>query len=692
LPAVDRFDVFLGYDTYVPEASWFPVVCEIENRGPLFSGVIEVSGGAYSDKTRRLLPIELPTGTTKRVTLPVFCQGGPGLGWSVRLLDPKGSVKAEQPNLRARKQVKLESVLLGCISRNGVWTPPLQVLKLRQDEMAPVVARMLPALLPDNPVVLSGLDALYLNSERVIDLREAQQDAVDRWIRAGGHLIVGVESVSDVNSSAWLRTLVRARLNGVTTIQAHPELQRWIRSSLACDPSDPTVMSTADTWVAEPTEDRPFADQQDDRAFEAASLQVAVSELQGGQVLVASGGMPLIIQAAHGLGRVTVLMFSPEREPFKSWKSLPALWSRLTGVPPRWYVSTDHPNYSRWASDGLFGAMIDSRQIRKLPVGWLLLLLLAYLVVIGPFDRWWLRKLGKPMLTWITFPLYVVLFSALIYFIGYKLRAGEREWNELHVVDVVPGGARAELRGRTYGSLYSPVNDTYPLRAPQKLAAFRGEAANAWGGGSAERLEVIQEADTFESHAYVPVWTSQLFVNDWWMPGTAPFSVSLVDLQDTVVCALNNRGQQALGPVRLVWRGRVFELGDLAPGQSRQHRLLASQGIPLPEFIARCGGAHLPNIVSGRGQAFGDSSSGRIDNLPDGCFVASFLGAVEAPNEYSALFAPPGTDLTPALRDNAVVLAWAEGQAVPPPLNQFKATRGTVDTLWRVVVRLNAKR
>jgi len=48
----------------------------------------------------------------------------------------------------------------------------------------------------------------------------------------------------------------------------------------------------------------------------------------------------------------------------------------------------------------------------------LLLLLIVYLVVIGPLDQFWLKKIGKPMLTWITFPCYVVMFSLLIYFIG----------------------------------------------------------------------------------------------------------------------------------------------------------------------------------------------------------------------------------------------------------------------------------
>ena len=134
--------------------------------------------------------------------------------------------------------------------------------------------------------------------------------------------------------------------------------------------------------------------------------------------------------------------------------------------------------------------MIDSRQVHKLPVEWLLLLLLVYLAVIGPLDQYWLKRIGRPMLTWITFPTYVVLFSLLIYFIGHKLRAGESEWNELHVVDILPNGERAELRGQTYASVYSPANQKYTSKAgrssPRSAASsLAGSAADSPASGSA---------------------------------------------------------------------------------------------------------------------------------------------------------------------------------------------------------------
>src|SRR6187401_1661927 len=71
-----QFDVFLGYDGIVPEASWFPVVCEIKNDGPTFRAVVEVTPSTYNQGQTRKLLVELPTGTLKRVTVPVFANRG----------------------------------------------------------------------------------------------------------------------------------------------------------------------------------------------------------------------------------------------------------------------------------------------------------------------------------------------------------------------------------------------------------------------------------------------------------------------------------------------------------------------------------------------------------------------------------------------------------------------------------------
>src|SRR6516162_9375275 len=101
-----QFDVFLGYDGIVPEASWFPVVCEIKNDGPGFTATIELESTGIGKEGQTLREVvELPTGTLKRVVLPVFSNSRNYSRWDIRLLDERGRVREEQASLTARKQI-----------------------------------------------------------------------------------------------------------------------------------------------------------------------------------------------------------------------------------------------------------------------------------------------------------------------------------------------------------------------------------------------------------------------------------------------------------------------------------------------------------------------------------------------------------------------------------------------------------
>ena len=266
----------------------------------------------------------------------------------------------------------------------------------------------------------------------------------------------------------------------------------------------------------------------DDRDFTAAPLSVATGPLRDGYYLIGDASAPLVAEAVRGRGKLTVLAFDPEREPFLSWKNRGWLWAGLAGIPTSAFQRPyENVHASRLSTDGIFGAMIDTKQVRKLPLGWLLALLAAYLVVIGPLDQYWLKKINRQMLTWVTFPCYVLVFSGLIYFIGFHLRAGELEWNELNVVDVLPDSDRAVLRGQTYVSIYSPVNSSYPLAGEEKYAALRGEFLGNFGGtDEGTHATVVQTGNNFTAEAFVPVWTSELLINDWVQPAPAPLKMS----------------------------------------------------------------------------------------------------------------------------------------------------------------------
>jgi hypothetical protein len=390
---------------------------------------------------------------------------------------------------------------------------------------------------------------------------------------------------------------------------------------------------------------------------------------------------------------VTALLFSPEREPARSWKNLPTFWAKLVEVPGAWYVSSDFNHQGGWSSDGIFGAMIDTKQVHKLPLEWLLLLLIAYLLVIGPLDHWWLKRIGRPMLTWITFPTYVVFFSLLIYFIGYKLRAGESEWNELHLVDVLANGERAELRGRTYASVYSPSNQRYLIEGPEKFATLRGEFVGGWGGGgqSSEKATVMQNGDSFKAEIFVPVWTSQLFVSDWWETAPMPLSVAAIRQGEAWQVKVENQTDHALTNAQIVIDGYIMPLGALPAKQAKTFTVSKADGLPLREFVAKWG-RDFQSAVNSRQRAFGGRESGRISDAPDSTIAASFISQMGNPNDYMNNFiGPPGLDLSSVVeRGEAVLFAWAADYSPVKPMRQFSPRRTHRDTMWRVATEVQS--
>ncbi len=171
--------MFLGYDWIVPQASWFPVVCEIKNDGPAFVGTVELDGGRGNQRQTRRAVVELPTGTLKRFVIPVFSTGAAGLrSWDVRLLDERGKVRAEQTGLRPRRQIVANTPLLGALVRTPAGTPVIRPILSQEASLQPAAARLLPDIFPDNPVVLQGLNCLYLNSEKALDLKVGQVNAL----------------------------------------------------------------------------------------------------------------------------------------------------------------------------------------------------------------------------------------------------------------------------------------------------------------------------------------------------------------------------------------------------------------------------------------------------------------------------------------------------------------------------------
>ncbi|MBE7504170.1 MAG: hypothetical protein HS113_28560 [Verrucomicrobiales bacterium] len=710
-----QFDVFVGYgsgggnDGLVREAGWFPVACEVFNDGPGFDAVFELSSRQVGGGQVRRWAIELPTNTRKRFSFPVFAGAGRYASWDARLLDRRGRVRAEHADLRTQ-DLGWETFLLGGLARSFGGMPAFPAVKHNRTDQQPSVARLTVEQFPDNPLAFEGLDAVYLNSERALELKANQAQALVTWIEGGGHLIVAPEQLQDLSSTPWLEELVPVRFTGIVTNRSDGVVQAWLHAGppptsaaefpgvapgtvVIQGPQGFPVTTGPTTARARTPTSRgtanPYAVLPADPAFENSALAFFAGQRRAGEVRLELGGHPLVTTAPYGRGQVTVLAFSPEREPFRSWQHKAWFWARLVNLPGEWFGETARNLYGGWSLDAVFGAMIETRQVRKLPVQWLLALLVVYLVVIGPFDRWFLKRINRQMLTWVTFPGYVLCFSLLIYYLGYRLRAGETEWTELHLVDVLPRAEQTTWRGRTYAALYSSSNARYRLASDQPVAALRSEFLGPAGGRQeSTRVEATLKPNGFQADVAVPVWTSLLYISDWAEPARSPVSVTVTPQGAQLAVTLQNHLSRNLTSLQLGFGDRVYSLGDLEAGQLRQLTLGPAQGQPLVDFV-RSRTQSFFQVAQQRRQAFGNEQSGRLELSPETVAAASLISAVGNYQGMQRSFLyPAGTDLAPLLgRGQAVLFAWDPGQSpLQQPLARFNPPRQARNTMYRLTV------
>ena len=665
-----RFDVFMGFSGKARNGEWFPVTVEIENDGPTFNGEIEIKPSSFKEQSIKYT-IELPNNTRKRLSIPVF--NNSSYRWNAKLLND-GKVVSKNDNLRI-DSIPWFSKLFAAVSGQQSSGPILPETCFKNNNanrrFSPGVVNIQADIFPDNPVTLHGLSSLYLNSKRAINFRAEQASAVSIWVRSGGHLILGVDQPSDITGTPWLRELLNTQFGLMQNLEVGPLIRDWL--SNAGYPMGAI-----------------------DEEFNTNFLNATPVRLKDGKTLMSFDGETLIANANRGLGQVTILGFNPEREPIRSWENRAWLWARLADIDSEWFVSEKPPrDYGRMNVDGLYGMMIDSRQVSKLPVIWLILLLITYLVIIGPVDRIWLKRINKQMLTWLTFPIYVIFFSFLIYYIGYRLRAGQLEINELHIVDVLPGDQVA-LRGRSYASIYSPSNKDYLMGGSLALGAFRNESSSFSNGAGNQPLIIGLSPGKLEAKARVPIWTSRLFSSEWVSGSEVNIQASVTKQNDDTyqLEILNGLRKPIVGAAFVALQRIVYDESiNITPGKRGLLELKRSDS-KVRDVISGFS-SNIRTSIQSRNRAFGNAELSRMDlglmNIVTGSFpgMLELDGIKQFKKDVNQFDSSGGMDISEYLeRDGSVLFVFVEGQSPISSTGLFESKLRKSHSLYRIPIKL----
>lgn len=505
--------------------AWAAIEVDLQNDGPAILGELQLGAGNQSS-TRYATEVRLPTGSRQVYVLhaqpPAFEQAA-----EVRLVANDQIIDSVDVAYRVHDATQM---VIGVIAERPQALVTEIELPSNPFGAAPALVPLAVADLPTRAEGWGTLDRLVWQDIDSNQLSREQLDALRRWIAAGGRLVI-------VGGSA-----------GIGTLSAFPDDLLPYRPNATLD-VDPAVLK----GLLGPLPD------------DAAVLPAMAGSLGSGRPLAISGDRVVAGELGYGSGRVTLLGFDPTTPWLAESGAAQAVW--VAALPSR---SADGLPQS--SDTQLVQAVYQLPNLALPPTFGLLILLAAYIVVIGPINYLVLRRLDRRELAWVTMPILVLAFAAVAFGYGAALRGVDVAVNEVAIVRGSPDAT--EGTAQVYFGVFSPTRSTYRVELPQ--GALLAAPINSESGFGTGFLDIIQGTGPEQPSAVrnLTVGTSSIRVVRAELPVEAPRMRASLALENSILTGtFQNASEVLLENVAVVLGSSSVVLGDVQPGATVTVRL-----------------------------------------------------------------------------------------------------------------------
>lgn len=410
-----EFDVKIqvGFDNHCKFGYWLPIHIDLNSQDSYFSGNLSI---AYS-QAEYLIPVSLTPNAQKSISTQIFTnRQDVRQAISFRLIP-------EQENA---DPIFLESKNLTCVANRiiGVITDTpsaISMLNSLQPANSTNVVLLTYESLPENVLGLQSLDALFVANTDASNLSFEQYQAIKLWVIQGGHLIFS------------------GGPNWKTTLFGFDELL-------------PLNVSNSKT-AAIPSGLLTFGN-----ALELTDTILVEGILQSNsRVLFQDNGIPLVVQRSLGAGTVSLIAFDINVSKFRTSENALSFYDYLLRSTSGSY---DFVTIKDWNSAI---AAVSLFQNQGLPsISYILVVLILYVLLIGPVHFLILKRLNKPELAWFTIPIITLILTAVMFALGWNFRGTKLQINQLAVVHQWAGGEQAYASGML--GTFSPRRDNFQIQ------------------------------------------------------------------------------------------------------------------------------------------------------------------------------------------------------------------------------------
>ncbi len=501
----------IGFDAQgnALSGAWIPVVVTIANPAADLRGTLEIQASAGAAIVRQ--PLDLPGGARKQVTLLYRAD--------LNHSNIRATFRSEQGATLATASERYIVHDSGDVLVGVFGGPATTLAGFRVRGRTTTVLNLPSAGLPGSDAELLNFTVIALvGAEPTAE----QAAALQRWVASGGTLLID-SGPSSLGIPASLSQLAPAR-----AAETAPQ-------TVAIRTFGPTNLSAPVTLTARPL------------------LELAADAT----VLAQDGPTVVLVQRPLGLGTIMATGFDIAALPVDDTRN--RNWPAIIRPSPSLQWNPAFPwRMSNGDSAGLPSA------------GTLALLILGYILVVGPLNYLVLRRIDRREWAWVSIPAGVVLFMVIAYLAGGDLRGPSAAALQVAVVDTAP-----ELDD---GRVIANVGFTAGRRGKWTTTApagvvFGPSRSNNFGGIDDSNTPEIQQNS--DGSSVLPNWTANVGET---RQATAvgavavPYRIEASNLERTNNSwsggTITNRGSVPIERAYLVIGETYLRLPTLPPGAS----------------------------------------------------------------------------------------------------------------------------
>ena len=501
------------------------VTVQVHNAGEPLAGVLGVRTWLGSEArgdfhvTTFTRPVELPPGARKRFTfaVPITSTADP-----VEVTLRSGETVLALQHLDLHEALHAEQVIVG-LTRDVSLDFLATAFKTHTR-----IVYLPPTELPQHWSGYDSVATVVVKGISLQGLSEEQNTALRQWIASGGILIAAGDSQYTLLTEPRLRALLPVEVLGLQQVDGLPALAERYDVPLPQIP-----------------------------------LAVLRAHLVRGQVLVGTADAPLLAQRRFGRGRIVFLAVDYAMQPFSGWQGQAALWKEMLQPP-------ENVDFSRVVAE--LGLLDEAHPIMKLlgrPVltfpSHLVLggYLLAYCGILAVLFWRMSKRQAWCGRYWVG--IVVLILTCTLYAASPFLARGLSQpalLFDVTTMELLPGTGYAHTNG--YLGLFAVREGQFALAFQQPETILRHTFTRGVGKVGKE-LEASVVGTFVLHHIGLEPWALRVFSTESMAP--TPVQVTAQRHASGLTVQIENRGALPLEDATVVYQGKLFSLGAIAPGE-----------------------------------------------------------------------------------------------------------------------------